>query len=87
MSDQAITADRTLDVKGASCPMPVVKTKQASDDLAPREILEVQATDSGSVSDIEGWASGTPGVELVQQEQHQDADETVYVHYVRAIDR
>jgi tRNA 2-thiouridine synthesizing protein A len=87
MSDHAITADQTLDVKGASCPMPVVRTKQASDNLAPGEILEVQATDSGSVSDIDGWASGTHGVELVQQEQHQDGDETVYVHYVRAIDR
>lgn len=49
----------TLDVKGASCPMPVVKTKSAIDDLAEGEILEVLATDSGSMSDIDGWASGT----------------------------
>ena len=26
----------TLDVKGLSCPMPIVKTKGAIDDLAPR---------------------------------------------------
>ena len=39
----------TLDVKGASCPMPVVKTKGAIDDLAAGEILEVLATDSGSI--------------------------------------
>jgi tRNA 2-thiouridine synthesizing protein A len=69
----------TLDVKGESCPMPVVKTKGAIDDLAGGEILEVLATDSGSMSDIDGWASGTDGVELLGQEEGDD----VYKHYVR----
>jgi tRNA 2-thiouridine synthesizing protein A len=69
----------TLDVKGASCPMPVVKTKGAIDDLAVGEVLEVLATDSGSMSDIDGWAAGTEGVELVEQEEGDD----VYKHYVR----
>jgi len=69
----------TLDVKGASCPMPVVKTKSAIDDLAEGEVLEVVATDPGSVSDIDGWASGTKGVELVDQAEGDD----VYKHYVR----
>jgi tRNA 2-thiouridine synthesizing protein A len=69
----------TLDVKGESCPMPVVKTKGATDGLAEGEVLEVLATDPGSVSDIDGWASGTAGVELVDQ---AEGDE-VYRHYVR----
>ncbi|GGI98301.1 hypothetical protein GCM10008995_05240 [Halobellus salinus] len=69
----------TLDVKGASCPMPVVKTKSAIDDLAEGAVLEVVATDPGSVSDIDGWAAGTKGVELVDQEEGDD----VYRHYVR----
>ena len=69
----------TLDVKGASCPMPVVKTKGAIDDLAEGEVLEVLATDPGSMSDIDGWASGTQGVELLDQEEGED----VYKHYVR----
>ncbi|MFC4248495.1 sulfurtransferase TusA family protein [Natribaculum luteum] len=68
----------TLDVQGASCPMPVVKTKQAIDDLEEGEVLEVVATDSGSMSDIEGWAAGTDGVSLL--EQVDDGD--VYKHYV-----
>ena len=67
MSHADIQADETLDVKGASCPMPVVKTKQALDDLAPGEVLSVLATDSGSMSDLDGWASGTDGVELLDQ--------------------
>mgnify|MGYP000657539989 CR=1 FL=1 len=69
----------TLDVKGESCPMPVVKTKGAIDGLAEGEVLEVLATDSGSMSDIDGWASGTDGVELVDQQESDD----VYKHYVR----
>ncbi|WP_284014836.1 sulfurtransferase TusA family protein [Halobaculum litoreum] len=69
----------TLDVKGASCPMPVIETKQATDDLAAGEVLEVLATDSGSVSDIAGWADGTPGVELLDQTDDGD----VFAHYVR----
>ncbi|MEF8977784.1 MAG: sulfurtransferase TusA family protein [Haloarculaceae archaeon] len=69
----------TLDVKGESCPMPVVKTKSAVDDLAAGDVLEVLATDSGSMSDIDGWASATGGVELLGQEESDD----VYRHYVR----
>ena len=69
----------TLDVKGLSCPMPIVKTKQAIDDLEAGSILEVLATDSGSMSDIQGWADGTNGVELLEQVE----DDDLYVHYVK----
>ncbi|MFC6943226.1 sulfurtransferase TusA family protein [Salinirubellus sp. GCM10025818] len=74
-----IDATETLDVKGLNCPMPVVKTKQAIDDLDAGEVLEVLATDSGSMSDIAGWADSTPRVELL--DQHEDGD--VFRHYVR----
>jgi tRNA 2-thiouridine synthesizing protein A len=69
----------TLDVQGENCPMPVVKTKQAVDGLGTDEVLEVLATDSGSMSDIRGWAGSTPDVELVDQVEEAD----VYRHYVR----
>ncbi|MUV88657.1 hypothetical protein GJ629_01130 [Halapricum sp. CBA1109] len=78
MSD-AFDITETLDVKGESCPMPVVKTKQAVDGVGVGDVLEVLATDSGSMSDIEGWASGTDGVELLEQAEEGD----VYRHYVR----
>jgi TusA-related sulfurtransferase len=78
MSEE-LDVTETLDVKGASCPMPVVKTKSAVDGLEAGAILEVLATDPGSVSDIDGWAEGTPGVELVDQREGTD----VYRHYVR----
>ena len=74
-----IEATETLDVKGLNCPMPVVKTKQAIDDVAPGGVLEVVATDSGSMSDIAGWADATDGVELLDQRDEGDT----YRHYVR----
>jgi tRNA 2-thiouridine synthesizing protein A len=74
-----IDVTTTLDVTGENCPMPVVKTKQAADDLPAGDVLEVLSTDSGSMSDIAGWADSTPGVELLEQE---DGD-GVYTHYVR----
>lgn len=69
----------TLDVRGASCPIPVVKTKQTIDDLDVGDVLEVLATDSGSMSDIDGWARATDGVDLLEQFD----DDGVYKHYVR----
>lgn len=81
MSAEHDTAE-TLDVQGENCPMPVIKTKQTVDELETKEVLEVLATDSGSISDIKGWASSTAGVELV--DQIEDAD--VYKHYVRKIE-
>ena len=74
-----IDIDDTLDVQGASCPIPVVKTKQAIDDLDAGDVLEVIATDSGSLSDIDGWAGATDGVELLKQVEDGD----VYRHYVK----
>ncbi|MDS0292613.1 sulfurtransferase TusA family protein [Halogeometricum luteum] len=73
------TVTETLDVQGESCPMPVVKTKGATDGLSEGDVLEVLATDSGSVSDIAGWAETTDGVELLDQEEDGD----VFKHYVR----
>jgi len=74
-----IDVTETLDVTGQNCPMPVIKTKGAVDGLSPGDVLEVVATDSGSMSDIEGWAESTDGVELVEQ---VESDGT-YTHYVR----
>jgi tRNA 2-thiouridine synthesizing protein A len=69
----------TLDVKGENCPMPVVKTKQAVDGLEDGDVLEVLATDSGSMSDLGGWADTTDGVQLLNQEEGDE----VYTHYVK----
>ena len=54
-----IRVDMTVDAKGLSCPMPIVKTKKAINDLQPGQVLEVQATDKGSKADIKAWAEST----------------------------
>jgi tRNA 2-thiouridine synthesizing protein A len=50
-----ITADETLDAKGLSCPMPLLKTKKALSKLASGQILEIFGTDPGSKNDLPGW--------------------------------
>ncbi len=77
------TAAETLDVKGQNCPMPVIKTKGAFDDLPVGETLEIISTDSGSMSDIGGWAESTEGAELVDQQEATEGGQDVYKHYVR----
>ena len=59
-------ATRTLDVRGQSCPLPIVRASQAIKTLASGETLEVFATDRGALSDFAAW-SKTTGNELVEQ--------------------
>jgi tRNA 2-thiouridine synthesizing protein A len=55
-----------VDARGLSCPMPIVKTAQAVRPLAPGALVEVLATDPGSVKDFVAWSRAT-GNELVEQ--------------------
>lgn len=65
----AITIALSLDLKGLSCPLPIAKTAKAMRDLAPGQLLEVFATDPGSVPDFAAWsrATGNPLLENVEQ--------------------
>jgi tRNA 2-thiouridine synthesizing protein A len=63
-----LTLARTLDCKGLSCPMPIVKTAQALRQLAPGDLIEVLATDPGSVKDFAAWSKMT-GNDLVETSQ------------------
>jgi len=58
-------ADKTIDCKGLSCPMPVVKTKKALSEMKPGEVLRMEATDKGSKPDITAFANRT-GNELLE---------------------
>jgi TusA-related sulfurtransferase len=78
-----ITYDTTLDVKGAKCPMPLVKSRKAINDLGVGQVLKVIATDRGSLADFQGWAKAARNVELIAQENLQEAGEELYIHYLR----
>lgn len=75
---QDYTVNKTIDCKGLSCPMPIVRTKKAIETIEPGEVLEVLATDPGSVADVKSWATRT-GHQFVGTSQDGD----VYKHYIR----
>ncbi len=64
MTSETIAA--TVDAKGLSCPMPIVKTAQAIKTVPPGALIEVLATDAGSQKDFTAWTK-TTGNELVEQ--------------------
>ncbi len=55
-----------LDVKGLNCPLPILRAKKAIKELAAGGLLEVIATDPGSVKDFDAFCRQT-GNELVSQ--------------------
>lgn len=55
----SIQVDKTLDAKGLACPMPIVRTKKMMEELPDGHVLEVQATDKGSIADLQSWSSKT----------------------------
>jgi len=65
----SITIAVSLDLKGLSCPLPIIKTAKAMKGLTPGQLLEAVATDPGSVSDFKAWAktTGNPLVESSQE--------------------
>lgn len=77
------TYDQTLDVKGAKCPMPLVKSRKAIGELGVGQTLKVIATDRGSVADFQGWARTAKNVELLAQESVSEGGQELYVHYLR----
>ena len=68
----------TVDARGLSCPMPIVKTAQAMKGLASGTFVEVLATDPGSIKDVAAWARVT-GNELIEQ----TSDGAVYRFVIR----
>lgn len=63
-------ATKILDATGVSCPMPIVKTKKAMDQLNTGDVLEIHATDKGAKSDLTAWANS--GGHEIQQETEED---------------
>ena len=61
-----IEVSQHVDARGLSCPLPIVRTAQAIKTVASGELIEVLATDAGSVKDFAAW-SRTTGHALVEQ--------------------
>lgn len=64
-----IKEDQLLDCTGMLCPMPIVKTKKAMNDLQSGQVLKMIATDAGSPPDIAAWSRQTGNELLVSTEE------------------
>ncbi len=73
-----IRVDKTVDARGLNCPMPVLKTKKALEELSSGQVLEVKATDPGSAADIPALLKKL-GHELISSEK----DGGVFKFFIR----
>jgi tRNA 2-thiouridine synthesizing protein A len=56
--------DRDLDVKGLTCPLPILRTKKALAEMTSGQILRVVSTDAHAARDFQAFAKQT-GNELL----------------------
>lgn len=56
-----------VDASGLSCPLPILKAAQGIKTIASGELMEIVATDPGSVKDFAAWA-GSTGNALVESD-------------------
>ncbi|MFQ5827801.1 MAG: sulfurtransferase TusA family protein [Candidatus Methylomirabilia bacterium] len=59
---------QTLDCKGLLCPMPIIKLAKAIKGIHLGEVLEMLATDPGSVPDMEAFQAQT-GHEIAARDE------------------
>ena len=73
-----VEVDQTLDCKGLSCPMPIMKLAKKMKEMETGQVLELLATDPGSKPDVPAWCNKT-GNELIESTE----DAGVYKYYIR----
>lgn len=65
-----IKPSETLDARGLSCPMPLLKTKKAIEKIGSGQILEILGTDPGTRNDLPNWAKRS-GHEFLGEKQDE----------------
>ena len=58
-----------IDAMGLECPLPILKTKKGLNNMKTGEILNVSATDDGSVRDFEAFCKQTGNDLLLSTEK------------------
>lgn len=71
-------ADKVVDCKGLNCPMPVIKTKKAIEEMESGQILKMEATDKGALNDMPAFAKRT-GNEIVESSEENG----VFIFYIK----
>lgn len=62
-------ADQVLDAKGLNCPLPILKTKKMIKTMSAGQVLQVLATDPGSVADMAAFCNQTGNTLLSQSNE------------------
>jgi tRNA 2-thiouridine synthesizing protein A len=75
---EAMDFNKELDARGLNCPLPILKTKKALNELTTGQVLKVVSTDAGSVKDMEAFSKQT-GNELLGSQ----AEGKEYVFYIK----
>jgi len=65
-----VKVDQVLDAKGLACPMPIVRARKVMKEMATSEVLEIHATDKGSVADLTAW-SKSGGHDFLKHEESE----------------
>ncbi|MEA2031879.1 MAG: sulfurtransferase TusA family protein [candidate division Zixibacteria bacterium] len=60
--------DESLDVKGLTCPMPMLKLSKAMKKLESGKVLEMLGTDPGTKTDLHSWCDKTGNTLLDESE-------------------
>jgi tRNA 2-thiouridine synthesizing protein A len=53
------TADREVDARGLNCPLPILRTKKALNEMQTGQVLKVVATDPASQRDFQAFSRQT----------------------------
>ena len=53
---KSLTADAVVDARGTSCPGPILAAKKGIGAVPVGGVMEVQATDSGTLKDLPAWS-------------------------------
>lgn len=56
--------DKALDARGLNCPLPILRTKKMLAEMESGQVLQILATDPGSVKDFAAFSKQT-GNELL----------------------
>lgn len=76
--DENITPDETLDCRGLSCPMPLLKAKKTIGKMQSGQVLEILGTDPGSKNDFPSFAKKSGHEYLGEKEE-----EGFFIFYMR----
>jgi tRNA 2-thiouridine synthesizing protein A len=62
---------KELDARGLSCPLPILKTKKALNEITSGQVLKILATDPGSVKDMVAFSNQTGHPLLASTEENK----------------